>query len=191
MAKTSTALNVQADPLAVLESALVTLGSHFVEMTERQDKATGELVEVNLFAYTQERVLNGVAYTLELQAKQTEKTLDKAAGELRGIMRSYRGDEISKKNLESKQSFIERLVLQLETIRAAFAVACKVHEDLVGKPYTDADTQRAERARQTEEAAKSPLPELAGAANLLKSIGIREPSHPALSMDRLDRSQRA
>ncbi len=189
MAKTSAPLNITAEPLDLLETALVTLGSHFVEMTEREDRATGEIVQVNSLGYTQERILNGVAYSMELQIEQTQRTLDKAVSELRGLMRSYRGDEISKKNVESKQGFIERVVYQRETLVAAFAVAKKVHEDLTGKPYLDAATQRAERARQDANA--TALPELQGAAKLLASLGIKESAHPEKSMDRLDRSQRA
>lgn len=177
------------EPLAILKDALTTYASHFVDMQERTDRSTGEIQLVNVLGFTQEKILNGLCYTLEFQGKQTKQTLDKAVAELRALTRSNRGDEISARNILSKGRFIEGVNFQIQHIAAAFKVATEVYADITGKPYLNSERRQAERSRQDQVAMSSALPEMQYASNLLASLGVKESPHAAQSMDRLDRDE--
>jgi hypothetical protein len=159
----------------VINAAFATIAAELYVPTVKQvkDEATGEITvsTVNQMAYTQQRVMNGICYSIELTLKGTRSSLDKACVELTQLVRSNRGDEISIRNVNSKRVWIERLEAQEQVILSLFGKAKRAYREATGDGYIGADTQRANR----EAAAQRPLnPALDDAAKVLARRGYTE-----------------
>lgn len=151
-----------------LTAAFTVIASSFSEVGVRTDRETGEVTQVNSMAFVQKRILNGICYSLEATLAGSNEQLEKAAKRLNQIVRSYMGGEIEKKNLESAQSWVERLQVQLATVEDAYAQAKAVYEASTGEKYLTATERKkiVERDLKT----KAVNPELAEAMRLLESL---------------------
>ena len=58
-----------------ITAALRTIAQELTELQTRQDK-DGQTVQVNVLAYAQKRVLNGICYSTALTMQRTQQDLD-------------------------------------------------------------------------------------------------------------------
>jgi hypothetical protein len=140
-----------------ITSALRTIASELTEIQTRTDK-NGQTVQVNVLAYAQKRVLNGICYSTALTMQRTQQDLDDAKQKVIVAARSHRGDELSELALNRAVDWAERLELQLATLDALLNEAIAVYEAETGsgfempttrptakKEYSTAGMERAKR----------------------------------------------
>lgn len=157
-----------------LTAAFTVIASSFSEVGVRTDRETGEVTQVNSMAFVQKRILNGICYSLEATLSGSQEQLEKAGKRLNQIVRTYAGGEIDKKNLESAQSWVERLQEQVETVFNAYVQAKAVYEATTAEKYLTA-TERKKLAMQ-ELKTKATNPELAEAMRMLETLKALHPS---------------
>lgn len=153
--------------------AFIAVAKDLTDFVEKEDKSTGEKMKVNQMAFVQKRVLNGFVYSIDSALKVTTDSIYKAGSELRGLLRSNRGDEISRRNIQSKQAFIERLQLQMQILEDMLAKAQKAFDQVTGEEYVPYDVQRKRQAEALKTAVGAD-PTVASAVGLLKTLGIDE-----------------
>lgn len=117
-----------------ITSALRTIAQELTELQTRQDK-DGQTVQVNVLAYAQKRVLNGICYSTALTIQRTQTDLDDAKQKVIVAARSHRGDELSEIALNRAIDWAERLELQLVTLENLLAEAVTVYEAETGSRF--------------------------------------------------------
>lgn len=107
------------------------------QLTDIVTKTTesGDKEKVNRMAYTQGKVLNGIAYSIANQLQFTVTQVDKARADVKAAMRSHRGDEISEQALNRKLDWLDTMELQEATLTQLLASATKVYTHYTGKEF--------------------------------------------------------
>jgi hypothetical protein len=118
-----------------ITAALKTIAAELTEMQTRTNK-DGQSEQVNILAYAQKRVLNGICYSTALTIERTQNDLDDAKAKVHVAARSHRGDELSEVALNRAIDWTERLELQLATLEAILTDAVTVYEAETGSTFT-------------------------------------------------------
>lgn len=118
-----------------ITAALKTIAAELTEMQTRTNK-DGQSEQVNVLAYAQKRVLNGICYSTALTIERTQNDLDDAKAKVQVAARSHRGDELSEVALNRAIDWAERLELQLATLEAILTDAVTVYETETGSAFT-------------------------------------------------------
>jgi len=118
-----------------ITAALKTIAAELTEMQTRTNK-DGQSEQVNVLAYAQKRVLNGICYSTALTIERTQNDLDDAKAKVQVAARSHRGDELSEVALNRAIDWAERLELQLATLEAILTDAVSVYEAETGSAFT-------------------------------------------------------
>lgn len=118
-----------------LANAINTIATFMTEMSQKQDRDTGQIVEVNLLGYAQRRVLNGLAYSVALTLQNSQQQHDEAVAKINFARRSHRGDELSDVQLNRAIDWAERLELQIAALEALLEVAAEAHEEHTGEKF--------------------------------------------------------
>ena len=118
-----------------ITAALKTIAAELTEMQTRTNK-DGQSEQVNVLAYAQKRVLNGICYSTALTIERTQNDLDDAKAKVQVAARSHRGDELSEVALNRAIDWAERLELQLATLEAILTDAVSVYEAETDSTFT-------------------------------------------------------
>jgi hypothetical protein len=116
-----------------LVEALEVLANHF-EMTETK-MIDSVPTQVNVLAYAQKRILDGILYSACLTLKRTQDDLDAKRADVKAKARSHRGDELSELALNRAIDWLERLELQEATLASFIASASATYEARTGVAY--------------------------------------------------------
>ena len=106
-----------------LTKAIDTIAEFMTEMSQKQDRDTGQIIDVNLLGYAQRRVLNGIAYSAALTLQSTQQSYDEAVAKVRLAARSHRGDELSELQLQRAIEWAQRLEMQLAHLSELVEIA--------------------------------------------------------------------
>jgi len=120
---------------AKLLKALNTVAGVLHAPGEKTDRETGKVEQVNLLAYPQKKVLNGLCYSTFLTLKTTEESLDKARAQAKEAASQHRGDEISENRLNSRLDWIETLQEQQAALELVLRIASQVYEQHSGEAF--------------------------------------------------------
>jgi len=172
-----------------IATAMQLIASEFVDEVIRNDRETGQPTKVNRMGFTQKQILSSVIWAMGRQEEDLNGQLRKAAGELQALIRSFRGDEISLKNLEAKQGYIEGRQMAVLTVQGCKAQAIEAFEAITGDTYESTEQRRARIAAELKTQGANPA--LAAATRLLATLGIAESAHPAKAQDHAERTSAA
>lgn len=128
-----------------LTKAIDTIAEFMTEMSTKEDRNTGEILDINLLGYAQRRVLNGIAYSAALTLQTTSQSYDEACQKVRLAARSHRGDELSELQLQRSIDWAQRLEMQMAHLQALVDAAADAHERHTGEKFV------APKARQFTE----------------------------------------
>lgn len=135
-----------------LTKAIDTIAEFMTEMAQKQDRDTGQIIDVNLLGYAQRRVLNGIAYSAALTLQSTQQSYDEAVAKVRLAARSHRGDELSELQLQRAIDWAQRLEMQMAHLSELVEIAAEAHERHTGEKFV-APKARVQTNRQFQSAA--------------------------------------
>lgn len=135
-----------------LTKAIETIAEFMTEVSEKQDRDTGQIIEVNLLGYAQRRVLNGIAYSAALTLQSTQSSYDEAVAKVKLAARQHRGDEISEVQLQRAIDWAQRLEMQMAHLEMLVEISSEVHERHTGEKFV-APKPRVQTSRQFQSAA--------------------------------------
>ena len=118
-----------------LANAINTIAEFMTEMSQKQDRDTGQIIEVNLLGYAQRRVLNGIAYSAALTLQSTQQSYDEAVSKVKLAARNHRGDELTELQLQRAIDWAQRLEMQIAHLEALVEVAAEAHEVHTGEMF--------------------------------------------------------
>lgn len=118
-----------------LANAIDTIAEYLNEPVEYTDRDSGEVIERNELAFVQERMLNTLCYQATRTLEISVASQDKAAGKVRGALRSHAGDEISDEKLQGAMRWKERMDLQVSTVQELLETARERYTAHTGREF--------------------------------------------------------